>query len=1017
MRNSEESKQEAIDNSSCALINAIKTADLKKIEFLITQGFEGEIIVKNSLIKAIKKEDIRMLKHLIENLNLDINKYYPEVLKEVAPYINLEIMQYFSNQGINVRLKEFNILHYAIKREQQDIIKFFETYGVDINQYKPYKKKEKELVDIKISIENGEYDSCIINQLYPKPANPDESFICNIIDSMDLLIINAANEHKDKICKFIDERKKIIQDFLAATKEGNLEDVKFGIGCKIRRHAISKALIESVQGGSLNIVEFLIEYLSKNNNEYFYADDLQNKIEALNKAAQNGHLNVLKYLITLGVNSYNIDLNLIQSKEVKELIMKARELDESLIDAAKSGNKDKAKQLLESELGCSNYNKKQAFIIAASQGDLELLSLILKYKIELNEYENNYETNEDKNYKYDSLKAAVANGHLVVVKYLFNQDSVKFYSYKAHKIEELPTLAAESNHLEIVKYLIEEGIDANYYEMRTSHYSDENGDYDDKYPISETSTIVKAISSSNLQMVKYLFEEAHIMPVKEGHPEAFSLCLLDGFEIACQKGDLEMIKYLFPKVTLSYKDMIKIINSKIEVIRFLVENGLDIKLLSLALDELDEYDFYIESKAEVRNLIAKQKEQIKMLLNALQDDNQELIMELAKFKANIIGVYNSASVNNEIQKKLIKYEIFLKEKEHIRHSPIFYYQREIAALYLISLESKIILPIEIISMIFNVIWKINDELTRTFLIRKKEPYTSYNFATDFPQRVTSTITGVFEKVNSILVLRKENEVISSLFEQYINHKNISRYRPTLSSLEQQETIYGKEKYRAAYDEKEIDGVKITNKFRDIGEVIIFEKNNIIFVNLPLVSSHKLENKEVSSPLKKILKKALWELDNYYKEYEDSKKHKTEILIPLISPDNRPLLIRITINHQQQNFNYQLYDPKNIYNCHFISHIKDSLKEISDDRDFHCLRDYWLIFHKNEEKTDITLDINNALTISRMQRAIIENGNPYNWSKIIDDEKSIMNSSLNFPSLSPSGPLRAESDNLQHLPIN
>jgi ankyrin repeat protein len=142
-----------------AFIEAVEQEDYEKIEFLVAQGFDpekktGENIIRRSilkgsranidakeaLIKAIIKGNLEMVRYLIENLKIDIKQYYEAVLTKTSPYINLRILQYFSDQGINVRLKKFNILYHALKNERADIIEFFEGYVVDIQQHNSKKE-------------------------------------------------------------------------------------------------------------------------------------------------------------------------------------------------------------------------------------------------------------------------------------------------------------------------------------------------------------------------------------------------------------------------------------------------------------------------------------------------------------------------------------------------------------------------------------------------------------------------------------------------------------------------------------------------------------------------------------------------------------------------------------------------------------------------------------------------------------------------------------------------------------
>jgi len=184
-------------NNELLKIAIEKTNDMELIKYITKQikcKYISQIYNKcDGIVAAIKKNDINILKYLIEDEGFNINckdtldhgryRNTHSPLTVAIERRNLEIVKYLIHQGADLKNKniyDINPLSTAIKYRNLDIIKYLLQYDVDINN-EYYNDKEK---PIDLSFRRGNED--IINCLLDHGATVHEKISLGvIIDSND----------------------------------------------------------------------------------------------------------------------------------------------------------------------------------------------------------------------------------------------------------------------------------------------------------------------------------------------------------------------------------------------------------------------------------------------------------------------------------------------------------------------------------------------------------------------------------------------------------------------------------------------------------------------------------------------------------------------------------------------------------------------------------------------------------------------------------------------------------------
>nr|XP_054775125.1 putative ankyrin repeat protein RF_0381 [Lytechinus pictus] len=248
----------------------------------------------------------------------------------------------------------------------------------------------------------------------------------------------------------------------------------------------------AAQNGHLDVIEYLISHGAEVNKGDYRNDT------ALYIAAQNGHLDVVRCLISPGAENGHLDV-------VKYQISQGDEVDKgdykdvtALHIAAKNGHLDVIDQGDEVDKG--DYKDVTALHIAAKNGHLDVIEYLISQGAEV--IKGHYKD-------VTALHIAAQNGHVDVAKYLVGEgaevkkeitmnghlDVVKYLISKGAEVrkgnefgETVLHYAAQTGHLDVTKYLIIQGAEVNKGDnngLTVLHYATQRGHLDvTKYPIS-----------------------------------------------------------------------------------------------------------------------------------------------------------------------------------------------------------------------------------------------------------------------------------------------------------------------------------------------------------------------------------------------------------------------------------------------------------------------------------------------------------------------------------------------------
>ncbi|KAJ7759531.1 ankyrin repeat-containing domain protein [Mycena metata] len=223
-------------------------------------------------------------------------------------------------------------------------------------------------------------------------------------------------------------------------------------------------LFVASQNGHLDVVKFLIEHGADVNAEN------EDGCTSLYLASRNGRLEVVKFLIEHGANinasdndgytslsiaSANGHLDVVKFLIEHGADINAKDQDghlTSLYVASANGHLDVVKFLIEhgANIGASNKDGWTSLYLASTYGRLKVVKFLIEHGADINA--------SDKG-GYTSLYVASANGHLEVVKFLIEHGA----DINAKTWDGYTSLAIASlnGHLDVVKFLIEHGADVN----------------------------------------------------------------------------------------------------------------------------------------------------------------------------------------------------------------------------------------------------------------------------------------------------------------------------------------------------------------------------------------------------------------------------------------------------------------------------------------------------------------------------------------------------------------------------
>ena len=249
--------------------------------------------------------------------------------------------------------------------------------------------------------------------LYPE-------YLYNLRKNRYVLTADEINKLQEYLIKLPND---INEGFIAAAGNGYLNVVKylylFGINTVGTENDYILLPLRWAIGfdGRLEVVKYETKYgpnINARNNR------------TLQVAAANGHLKVIKYLVSQGVDANN---------------------NWALQIAAQNGHFDVVKYLIEKGANVVGVNAYNALQLAAISGHLKIVKYLVHHGVD---------TNVVDAMKDYALRWAARNGYLNVVKYLIEKGA-NIHAEDDYALR----LAAEFRHLNVVEYLIEQGANVN----------------------------------------------------------------------------------------------------------------------------------------------------------------------------------------------------------------------------------------------------------------------------------------------------------------------------------------------------------------------------------------------------------------------------------------------------------------------------------------------------------------------------------------------------------------------------
>jgi ankyrin repeat protein len=281
-------------NHALCMADLAKKGCIDMVKFLV-EKHDAHIEDKDNiaLMRAAEQGHLDIVKYLIEtddtidkkSIHLSLSRLFD------ANHENIdEIIEYFLQQDINIKLCDNNPLIWGAGHGRIDIVKnMVEKYDANIST-----DHDRALYEAGINLYSE-----IVEYLLENGAKTNSSRYCVIMN-----IIKAGKpEHKDKqnarmkVVGLLAENGADLQvnqgfPICQAIKNGELEMIKFLIKVDKNEEGLknlaNKILREASKTGDLDIVKYLVEH------ELFASAD---RAHALAGASAKGHLQVVKYLI------------------------------------------------------------------------------------------------------------------------------------------------------------------------------------------------------------------------------------------------------------------------------------------------------------------------------------------------------------------------------------------------------------------------------------------------------------------------------------------------------------------------------------------------------------------------------------------------------------------------------------------------------------------------------------------------------------------------------------------------
>ncbi len=524
----------ALENKWESLMKAIvENHSFNSIKLLIEQGVNinaNDDDGNTAILFAAEKGRIDVVNYLIEQgayinyentgitaCHLAANKGHLEVVKlliEKGALVNAE-----THEGMNA-------LQFAAMEGHTEVINYLINHGANVNA-----SDTEGNTPLSLAVEAGHFE--MVKLLIRAKGDVNAADITGNTPLINLAMVDNPSWEHEKIANYLIEQGAKVN---AMNSEG------------------SSALSLAAQGGSdrLNMVKLLIEAKADvntvdkaGNTPFMNAGDLsiatylENHGAAMNvknkknmtplmTAASNGHVKIVQYLIKNGFSLNVTDIDgktpLMLAAEgghlemVEWLVKKLRtdpdanrddDLDLALMSAVANGHLELAKYLVQAgaSLDAIDDSNNTLLILAAYAGHFRVVKWLIEQGADVNAL------NVD---SFSALIGAASGGHMKVFKLLF---ATKKYSDE--EVNQALLTAAKNDQLEVVKYLIENGININFTQT-------------------EYTPLMLASISGHLEMVEWLVEHgADVNVLNQDRISALKAAVLEN--------QLEVAKFLVKK--------------------------------------------------------------------------------------------------------------------------------------------------------------------------------------------------------------------------------------------------------------------------------------------------------------------------------------------------------------------------------------------------------------------------------------------------------------------------------------
>lgn len=432
----------------------------------------------------------RKVNDLINQIKKKNNIFYEEFLWLIKKE-NINSIQEYFNDLIDLNLLKYNGIFTRLKRNVL-LFNSLSLFSIDPSLNEENKIVYEGFLDKSNIINNSDYFTKTENlkNLAISLANRDINEIMEVTK-----VLNLDSSNLILLFEYILGTSLVlnIDDVLSVNKDINLNEQFVYNMCVYQE--IPEKMKESILCFLINDEKKLYTCLIRNKkNHSFFKEiirtpQLNNKINICGKhtypplliACQEGHLDIVKYLLTSPELTEHADINHKDSDDWNALSL-----------AIFYGHLEIANYLLQNpkiKIYINNKNKIDPIILACQEGQLEILQYLLnnsklqndltidckyiinllfkaskngyleivKYLLTDSEIRKYSDIDIEKSKWWAAISEASKNGHLDIVQYLLTSPELKDHANIHHKNSEgqnILLLASKNGHLEIVKYLL-----------------------------------------------------------------------------------------------------------------------------------------------------------------------------------------------------------------------------------------------------------------------------------------------------------------------------------------------------------------------------------------------------------------------------------------------------------------------------------------------------------------------------------------------------------------------------------